>query len=127
MQTTEIIDLVQQRAGLASTEAANDAVVAVVETLAERDLGGEQGNFAAQLPKELGEVLSQGDSKNREQFDAAEMVRRVGERLGTTEEQSEARVHAALSALAASVSDGERLDFLNALPNDFSPYAVWSA
>lgn len=125
MQPTGIIELVQQRAQLESNVAANDTVIAVLETLAERDLNGEQENFAAQLPKEFGEVLNQGDPKNQETFDAAEMARRVGERLSVSPEQSQTRANAALSALVESVSDGERVDFMNALPSDFSSYAVW--
>lgn len=125
MQPIEILDLVQQRAGLDSNKTANDTVIAVLEVLVERDLDGEHENFAAQLPKEFGEVLNQGDPKNKEQFDAAELVLRVGERLGTNAEQSEIRTHAALSTLVDSVSEGERVDVLNALPNDYTPYARW--
>lgn len=127
MQTTEIIELVQQRAVIESTEAANDTLIAVLSTLAERDLGGEHENFAAQLPAEFGEVLSQGDPKNKDNFDAEEFVRRVGDRLDTNTEDSQTRTRAALSALVDSVSDGEQADVLNSLPNDFSPYAVWQA
>lgn len=125
MQTTELINVVQQRADIESTEAANDTLIAVLTTLAERDLNGEHENFAAQLPKEFGEVLLHGDAKDKETFDAEEFVRRIGERLGTTSEQTEARTRAAFSALVEGVSDGEQLDLLNSLPNDFSPYAIW--
>ncbi|HIW45658.1 MAG TPA: DUF2267 domain-containing protein [Candidatus Yaniella excrementigallinarum] len=125
MQTTELINVVQQRADIESTEAANDTLIAVLTTLAERDLEGEHENFAAQLPKEFGEVLLHGDPKDKETFDAEEFVRRIGERLGTTPDHTETRTRAAFSALVEGVSDGEQLDLLNSLPNDFSPYAIW--
>lgn len=126
MQMTDMIDLVQQRAEIDSTQAANDTLLAVAETLAERDIDGAQANFAAQLPKELGSVVNMGDTKEQVKFDAEEFVTRVGSRLELSESQSRKHTHAALSAMLEGVSDGERLDLLNALPNDFTPYATWN-
>ena len=126
MRMTQMIDLVQQRADIHSTQAANDTLLAVAETLAERDIDGAQANFAAQLPKELGSVVNMGDAKNQVKFDAEEFVTRVGSRLELGEAQSRKRTHAALSAMLEGVSDGERIDMLNALPTDFTPYATWN-
>src|SRR5699024_4323300 len=83
MQSTELVNDVQQRADIESTEAANDTLIAILTTLAERDLEREHENFADQLPKEFGEVQLHGDPKDKETFDAEEFVRRIGERLGT--------------------------------------------
>ena len=126
MQMTDMIGLVQQRADIESTQAANDTLLAVAETLAERDVDGEQANFAAQLPQELGSVVNMGASKNQEKFDAEEFVSRVGTKLDISEAESRKHTHAALSAMMQGVSDGERLDMLNALPTDFTPYATWN-
>ena len=126
MQMTDMIGLVQQRADIESTQAANDTLLAVAETLAERDIDGEQANFAAQLPQELGSVVNMGASKNQEKFDAEEFVSRVGTKLDISEAVSRKHTHAALSAMMQGVSDGERLDMLNALPTDFTPYATWN-
>lgn len=126
MQMTDMIGLVQQRADIESTQAANDTLLAVAETLAERDIDGEQANFAAQLPQELGSVVNMGASKNQEKFDAEEFVSRVGTKLDISEAESRKHTHAALSAMMQGVSDGERLDMLNALPTDFTPYATWN-
>ncbi|GAA4476998.1 hypothetical protein GCM10023190_15680 [Enteractinococcus fodinae] len=127
MQMTEMIDVVQQRAGIDSNETAKETLQAVAETLAERDLDGAHDNFAAQLPEEIAPVITQGDKSSREKFDADEFVNRVGKRLGTSQKDTQARTHAALSTLAEAVSDGEQLDLLSALPKDLSPYAVWKA
>jgi len=127
MQMTEMINVVQQRAGIDSNETANDTLIAVAETLAEREMEGAQENFAAQLPNELSTLINQGDKKNREKFDASEFVDRVGERLGTSGGESESRTHAALSTMVEAVTEGEQVDLLNALSNDFTPYAVWNA
>ena len=126
MQMTDMIGLVQQRADIESAQAANDTLLAVAEALAERDIDGEQANFAAQLPQELGAVVNMGASKNQEKFDAEELVSRVGKKLDISEAQSRKHTHAALSAMMQGVSDGERLDMLNALPTDFTPYATWN-
>lgn len=126
MQMTDMIDLVQQRADINSTQAANDTLLAVAETLAERDIDGAQADFAAQLPQELGSVVNMGGTKDQVKFDAEEFVTRVGSKLDLNEPQSRKRTHAGLSAMVAGVSDGERLDLLNALPDDFTPYASWN-
>lgn len=127
MQMTEMIEVVQQRASVDSTAAANNTLVAVAETLAERDLDGAQENFAAQLPDELGLVVNMGDAKTQEAFDSADFVRRVGQRLGISEEQSQTRTHAALSIMLEAVTEGERKDIISALPDDFLPYTAWDS
>ncbi|MGO1537118.1 MAG: DUF2267 domain-containing protein [Yaniella sp.] len=125
MQTTEIVERVQQRAGLDSSQEAHDTVIAVLETLALRDLGEERGNFAAQLSKELGEVLAVGDPEIKERFDASDMVRRVAKHLGAPLDESQHRTHAAFSVLMEAVSDGQVESLLNALSNDYASYAAW--
>lgn len=125
MQPTEIIELVQERTGHDSAQPANDLLLAVLETLAERDLDGAQLNFAAQLPDEFGTVLTHADKTGQEKFDADEFVRRVAQRADISEEQSETWTRATLSGLVESVSAGERNDFVSALPADLAAYARW--
>lgn len=125
MQTTEIVERVQQRAGLDSFEDANDTVIALLEALSLRDLKDEREDFAAQLPKEFGQVLTVGAPEVKERFDASEMVRRVGRKLGTTLEESQTRTHAAFSVLMEAVSDGQVENLLGVLPDDYASYATW--
>src|SRR5699024_1743844 len=125
MQTTELINVVQQRGDIESTEAGNGTLSAVLTTFTVSDLEGEHENFAPQHPKDFRETLLHGDTNKKETFDAEEIVRRIGERLGTNPDHTETRTRAAFSALVEGVSDGEQLDLLNFLPNDFSPYAIW--
>lgn len=127
MQMTEMIEAVQQRAAIDSNAGANDTLVAVAETLAERALDGVQENFAAQLPNELGVVVDVRDAKTQEAFDAAEFIRRVGQRLGISEEESQTRTHAALSIMLEGVTEGERKAVISAFPDDFLPYTVWDS
>lgn len=72
MQTTEIVERVQERAELESFQDANSTVIALLETLAMRDLKDEREDFAAQLPKEFGQLLTVEAPEVKEQFDAAE-------------------------------------------------------
>lgn len=125
MQTTEIIELVQERTGNESTQTANDLLIAVLETLAELDLDGAQHDFGAQLPDEYSEVLLHTDRQSQEAFDATEFVRRVADRADITAGQAETWARATLSSLVESVTAGERSDVVQALPNDYAPYAKW--
>lgn len=127
MQTTEIVERVQERAELESSQEAHDTVMALLETLRLRDLGDERQGFATQLPKEFGEVLTVDDPEVKERFDASEMVRRVAKHLGTTLEESQSRTHAAFSVLMDAVSDGQVENLLNVLSDDYASYAVWEA
>ena len=125
MQSTAIIELVQERIGDESETVAHDMIRAVLETLAERDLDDAQQKFAAQLPTEFGALLSHTEHKDREKFSANEFVQRVARRADISEKQSETWTRATLSALVQSVSVGERNDFVSALPDDFAAYAQW--
>lgn len=127
MQTTKIVEQVQQRAELDSFDDANATVIALLETLSLRDLKDERKDFAAQLPKAYGQVLTADAPEVKERFDASEMVRRVAKKLGITLEESRTRTHAAFSTLMEAVSDGQVTNLLNALPDDYASYATWDA
>lgn len=127
MQLTEMREVVQERAGLESEQAAEETLVAVAEALGQREMDGAQDNFAAQLPSELAEVVQAGQDNGREKYDGTAFLQRVGERLGTSEAETKTRVHAAFSTMNERVSEGEQVDLVNALPNDLSQYAVWHA
>lgn len=124
MQTSSLIEVVQERTGNESDQVARDLLNAVLTTLAERDLGGAQSKFAAQLPEEFRDVLQ--DRDHPEPFDAEEFVRRVAERADITAAQSETWTRATLSGLVDSVTAGQRADFVEALPADFESYTIWA-
>lgn len=127
MQTTEIVERVQERANLDSFQEAHDTVIALLETLALRDLKDEREDFATQLPKELGQVLTTDVPATKERFDASDMVRRVAKHLGSSLQESQTRTHAAFSVLMEAVSEGQVENLLNALSDDYAPYATWDA
>lgn len=63
MKYDEFIRHVQSAAHLYSRQAAKQVTHATLETVAERIVGNEASQLAAQLPAELGQYLS-GDSQN---------------------------------------------------------------
>lgn len=123
MTTQEIVEGVQDRAGV-SEQTANRLLNAVLSTLGELDLGRQKSEFADQLPDDLGDALRH-DGVKKEDFDAAEFIRRVAELAEISFEQSETWTRATLSLLAENVSTGERENFLEALPHDIPDYTIW--
>lgn len=125
MQANAIVDLVQQRIGQDSPETAERLIQAVLETLAERDLGGAHASFAAELPPQFGQILENPDRTSRETFPVEEFVRRVAERAEISELQSRTWARAALTALVESVPTEERNRFVSAFPDDLADYTHW--
>jgi len=68
MQHDQFIGQVQHRAQLSSRGDAERAVRATLETLAERLVGGEATDLAAQLPRELGEHPRQAGPSGGQRF-----------------------------------------------------------
>jgi uncharacterized protein (DUF2267 family) len=81
MQYDEFIGQVQHRARMSSRREAERAVEATLQTLAERLVGGAAGNLAAQLPPDLGRLLTEAESTGRE-FGLREFFELVAEREG---------------------------------------------
>lgn len=125
MKTESIHQLVQERAGCESAQQAARCTAAVLGVLAHRNLGGEGDDFAAQLPDELAYIVRNPEGP-QEKFDAPEFLRRVGAELDVAEESAETTTHAVLSAVADSVTGGEKTDLLAALPEDLNGYAMWN-
>lgn len=124
MPTTTIIDAVQDRTGIESSEKAHELVVAVLSTLNELDVRGQQSQLAGELPNEFGGLLRQAGVK-KEHFSADEFVNRVAERLKISPEQSATWTRAAFSLLVESVPTVNRETFRSALSEDLYPYTVW--
>lgn len=124
MRTEEINSLIQQRAGLATPDAAYRAAGAVLTELGRREIGGEGLDLAAQLPEEYKNTLS--GTGDKETFTEEEFLTRVGSALDLKAEESQRVANAVISAVTDAVSPGERASFVKALPREFSSYARWS-
>jgi uncharacterized protein (DUF2267 family) len=121
MTHEEFIGQVQHRAHLASRGAAEKAIRAVFETLAERTEHGAAAHVAAQLPRELGRFLQQRRDFHR--LSLPEFFQRVRELEGSNIDVADAAYHArvVVEVLEEGVTEGA-LDKIKAgLPSDFDP------
>lgn len=125
MQTEEIDALIQQRANLESSDAAHRAGIAVLTELGRREIGGEGSDLASQLPQEYKTALT-GAGESAGTFTESEFIDRVGSTLNLDQDAAKVVAHASISAIVDSVTPGERTDFLNSLPREFSGYGVWN-
>ncbi|MFH8369449.1 DUF2267 domain-containing protein [Streptomyces sp. NPDC018031] len=131
MHYEELVRQVQARAALPDRQAAERAVRATLETLAERVPDGVADHLAAQLPPEVAEHLRrvaaahEGSPEERawrhehgERFDLTGFAGRVAWRVGTTEDRAIGEAVAVFEVLDAAVSP-ELMDRLyTLLPQD---------
>src|SRR5690348_1273489 len=107
MKYDEFIKHVQSVAQLDSREEAERATRATLETLAERIVGDEANNLAAQMPQELGEYLRGREGQVGEHFSLTEFYERVSRREGVEPTAVPHHVRAVFSVINAAVSPGE--------------------
>jgi uncharacterized protein (DUF2267 family) len=111
------VSIVEKGAGIGRA-AAERAVEAVLETLAERISEGEARDLQEQLPPEIAPWL--GTKSPAEGFGVDEFLRRVAEREGVDVETAEEHTSAVFTALG-QVIDAEELEDLRAqLSKDFA-------
>ena len=120
MKYEEFIAQVRRRARLATSEEAEKATKATLETLAGRLQGNEAAQLAAQLPQEIALYLQPGYAGIGDSYGLDEFFRRIGEReeVESSESMFHARVVCAL--LSEAVSVGEMDDVRAQLPPDFA-------
>lgn len=123
MQHDEFIGMVQNRARLSSRGDAERVTRVVLETLAERLQGGEAGDLAAQLPREIGHhlIADEQRAEKSERFGLDDFYRRVSEREGVDLPISIHHARAAMSVVQQAVSEGEIRDVRDQLGEEFTP------
>lgn len=129
MQHDEMIGQVQARAGLDSRGAAERAVRASLETLAERIPADRADKLAAQLPEEIGEHLRRvsaapDEPDTGERFDAAEFVQRVAERADVDETHAERQLRAVFGVVRDATTAGQEDKLAAVLPDDVRALAL---
>jgi uncharacterized protein (DUF2267 family) len=122
MHYQEFISAVAERAGV-PIDRAEALTRATLETLAERVTGGEAGNLASQLPKDLQAALAPSDQA-AERFDQREFVQRVGRRAGASDLEADAGVRAVFKTLREAVTGREYQHLLAQLPSKYSRIAA---
>ncbi|GAB3667087.1 DUF2267 domain-containing protein [Halopiger thermotolerans] len=107
MDRTALLERVGDRAAAdADEEAADDATRAVLRTLGERLSEDEARDLAAQLPGELSQHLTQGESGRR--FSEEEFVSRIDQRMDTTKLHGEEAATTVLGTILEAVDESER-------------------
>lgn len=104
-------------------DVAQQAIVATLQTLAERINGDEARHLAAQLPIEFQGIVDEtaSASEEGEPFGFDEFIARVGRRLERDEGDAARAARAVFDAVGASVASGEWGDVLSQLPNEYQP------
>jgi uncharacterized protein (DUF2267 family) len=116
----EFLGYVQHRAGLSSRAEAERATRATLETLAERLVGGEAHDLAAQLPPELAHSLQLSDAGIGAKLTLDEFFELLSEREGADLEDSTLQARVVIGVLTEAVSQGEIKDVRVQLPAAFA-------
>ena len=120
MKYDEFLGHVQNRAGLSSRAEAERATRATLETLAERLVGGEAYDLAAQLPPELAHYLQLPDAGVGAKLTLDEFFELVSAREGVDLEDSTLHARVVIGVLTEAVSQGEIKDVRVQLPAAFA-------
>lgn len=115
----EFLEIVQECAGLDSTEAARSATVSTLLTLGERLTAGEAANCALYLPDAFAEALVETDVESATDYSLDEFVQRVARREDVEREDARSRAQAVCSTLAETVSERELDAAKKQLPDPF--------
>lgn len=121
MQFNEFLGQVQHRAQLPSTGHALAATRATLVTLGERLAGGEPGQLAAQLPREISHFLRSGSPDSMgsgQRFNLTEFLERVARRENVPMERAAQHAQAVLEVVSEAVSPGEMEQVRSQLPED---------
>lgn len=105
MERAAIVETVSDRTE-ADEGGADDATRAVLTTLGERLSEDQATDLAAQLPDDLSEHLTTGESD--EQFSEEEFIQRVNQRMETLDLTGERAATAVMATVLEALDDEER-------------------
>jgi uncharacterized protein (DUF2267 family) len=115
----EFLATVQQRAGVTSTEAANDATTVTLQTLGERFTTGEAKDIALYLPDEFEAAFVQSSGDDATAYSLDEFIDQVAQREQIDPDTARRHVQAVGSTVAEVVSDRELDAAKKQLPDPF--------
>lgn len=124
MKYDEFIKHVQSIAQLDSRQAAEQAARATLETIAERIVGDEASQLAAQLPAELGQCLQGHEGDNGHPFSLQEFYQRVSQKAGVEPVAAAVQARAVFTVLNQAVTPGEFADVKANFSEDYSELFV---
>ena len=122
MQNHEFIAEVERSVGTGSADETLKIIRAVLETLADHLAGNAPAKLAAQLPEEIGALIT--DHKNDpnaegEGFGVEEFLRRTAERAAADSKAAKKYAVAVFEVLKSSVSEGEFDKMRGTLPAEY--------
>ena len=120
MKYKAFVELVQDRAHLASLDEAVGAARATLTVLGQRLSAGEASNLGAQLPPEIGRYLHEVEPSG-ERFGLKEFFERVSKEEAADLPDAVHHARAVISVLQAAVSQGEIEDVRAQLPAEYGP------
>lgn len=123
MQNHEFISAVQSRVGLESSDETINIVRGVLETLADHLAGNAPAKLAAQMPEEIGALITEyknDPDAEGEGFGVEEFLRRTAERANI-EDSSQAKSYAiaVLAVVREAISEGEFDKMRGTLPAEY--------
>lgn len=113
------VSLVQRLAELRSNESAEIIIHATLETLSERLSIGQAEHLAAQLPREIGEVMKIDPERHGEMFTLDEFFKRVSRRADENINEVVHQVRAVTEVVSEAVSPSELDELFAQLPYEF--------
>jgi uncharacterized protein (DUF2267 family) len=119
MKYDELIKHIQSFAQSDSHEQAEQATHGTLEVLAERIVGDEASQLAAQLPDPIGDCLRGREGQNGSHFSLKEFYRRVSEKTGMEPIATVTWVRAVFAVLNSAVTPGEFADIRANLSDDY--------
>jgi uncharacterized protein (DUF2267 family) len=118
----ELVERVQDRAGIAEREEAEGTVIEVLQELCDRLSGKEAGDLLAQLPRELQRAVIVSPAPLPIDHDA--FIANIARELGVSEDDARKRIRAVVSTLREAVSWGEFQDVLEELDPQYADFVA---
>jgi uncharacterized protein (DUF2267 family) len=122
MKYDEIVERVQERAGIADRSEAEGTVIEVIQELCDRLSGKEAGDLLAQLPGELQRAVIVSPSPLPVEHDA--FIANIARELAVSEDEGRKRIRAVVSTLREAVSWGEFQDVLEELDPQYADFVA---
>ena len=123
MKNHEFMAEVESRAGIKSADEALKITRAVLETLADHLAGNAPAKLAAQLPEEIGALITDHKSDpdaDGEGFGVEEFIKRTAERAEIDDTETAKRYAVAvLGAMRTAISEGEFDKMRGTLPAEY--------
>ncbi len=123
MQNHEFISEIQRQTGIETGDEAIAVTRAVLQTLADHLAGNAPAKLAAQLPEDIGALITEyknDPDAEGEGFAVEEFVRRTAERAAITDaETAQSHAVAVLAVLRQAISEGEFDKMRGTLPVEY--------